>query len=806
MLLQELKLHNIRSYLDETIRFPEGSLLLSGDIGSGKSTILLAIEFALFGASRTELPAEALLRKGAARGEVELTFLLGGKTMTIKRGLKKERQAITQTVGYIITGDASGDVKKELTPVEMKAEIISRLGYPEEYLSKTKNYLFRYTVYTPQEEMKEILQEDEEIRLDILRKIFQVDKYKIIRENLHFYLKQMRTQMAVLKTRLEPFEEVRKQLEELEREKEELIKSWQEREPELRELKETVGQKEAEREKKEEEQQAFLRLRHEFQMIAARLEEKKLQERSLGRQREKIDGELAGLALPPERSREEIGKEKKELEERKNLILAERSGLQEKTAYLQRLIREEEKEIGKLQAEISQIPAKEEKIALLSRELALSEDLPEKKARLEELFHAACTSIAHNETLLSQSKELGRRIAELDTCPTCRQEVSGEHKQKIIEEEKGKTARIESLLFEFSKQRCLILEQRKEVERKIRERIDKENCLARLGLELGQLQRKIEEGKRKEEQLSSWIKEKDDARKKLVEIEEQNFLQLMMEKLAGCQEWLDRLLKKEHLEKQRQEIIREEEEAQEQIAGLDRQSQDLRRLLAARKDLSGEIAQLRKELNESREKEKVLAVGQAQLAARKEAREREGEKLRQQLDNLRKEKEKLVKCQELYDWLNGHFLELAGTIERQVMTNIHHFFNQLFQEWFAILIDDENVSSQLDSSFYPLIEQNGYEVSFFNLSGGEKTSASLAYRLALNRVINDVVHEVKTKELLILDEPTDGFSSEQLDKVRDVLEKLGLRQMIIVSHESKIESFVENVIRIEKEGHVSRVG
>jgi exonuclease SbcC len=139
------------------------------------------------------------------------------------------------------------------------------------------------------------------------------------------------------------------------------------------------------------------------------------------------------------------------------------------------------------------------------------------------------------------------------------------------------------------------------------------------------------------------------------------------------------------------------------------------------------------------------------------------------------------------------------------MLNIHRLFNQLFQEWFSILIDDENVNSKLDDSFTPLIEQNGYEVNFDNLSGGEKTSAALAYRLALNRVINDVIHEIKTKDLLILDEPTDGFSSEQLDKVREVLDRLHLKQIIIVSHESKIETFVEKVIRVQKNGHVSQV-
>jgi len=111
----------------------------------------------------------------------------------------------------------------------------------------------------------------------------------------------------------------------------------------------------------------------------------------------------------------------------------------------------------------------------------------------------------------------------------------------------------------------------------------------------------------------------------------------------------------------------------------------------------------------------------------------------------------------------------------------------------------------LDDSFTPIIEQNGYEIYFNNLSGGERTAASLSYRLALNKVINDVVYEIKTKDLLILDEPTDGFSSEQLDKVRDVLERLNLRQTLVVSHEHKIESFVDNVIRVSKQEGVSLV-
>ncbi|MBW2979747.1 hypothetical protein KY307_03815, partial [Candidatus Woesearchaeota archaeon] len=75
---------------------------------------------------------------------------------------------------------------------------------------------------------------------------------------------------------------------------------------------------------------------------------------------------------------------------------------------------------------------------------------------------------------------------------------------------------------------------------------------------------------------------------------------------------------------------------------------------------------------------------------------------------------------------------------------------------------------------------------------------------ALNKVINDLM-VIKTKNIIILDEPTDGFSSEQLDKMRDVLEQLNAEQVIIVSHEKKIESFVDNIIRITKNEHRSEI-
>ena len=68
-------------------------------------------------------------------------------------------------------------------------------------------------------------------------------------------------------------------------------------------------------------------------------------------------------------------------------------------------------------------------------------------------------------------------------------------------------------------------------------------------------------------------------------------------------------------------------------------------------------------------------------------------------------------------------------------------------------------------------------------SGGQLTCISLAYRLALNRVARSMIPQLG-KGLLILDEPTYGFSPERVELLRRVLfSPGGPSQVIIVTHD-----------------------
>ncbi|MDP2717792.1 MAG: SMC family ATPase, partial [Candidatus Micrarchaeota archaeon] len=108
-----------------------------------------------------------------------------------------------------------------------------------------------------------------------------------------------------------------------------------------------------------------------------------------------------------------------------------------------------------------------------------------------------------------------------------------------------------------------------------------------------------------------------------------------------------------------------------------------------------------------------------------------------------------------------------------------------------------DLHAETDAAFTPQIRQQGFEQDYAALSGGEKSALALAYRLALNTLVRQTTPSLK-ENLLILDEPTDGFSKEQLSRMRSVLQEAGAGQILLVSHERELESLCDQVFLVEK--------
>ena len=218
---------------------------------------------------------------------------------------------------------------------------------------------------------------------------------------------------------------------------------------------------------------------------------------------------------------------------------------------------------------------------------------------------------------------------------------------------------------------------------------------------------------------------------------------------------------------------------------------DVRRLAKDQRDLEKYLG-IQRPVSNKRIKEISLATKNKELELRgirlkellKEIQEKE--KIREQINHIKG----------LRGWVEKNFITFIDSTEKNVMAKLKSEFSGIFSEWFSMLVSD-SLSVRLDEDFTPLITNQGCEIDYDFLSGGERTATALAYRLSLNQVLNSMLSNIKTKGLVILDEPTDGFSSEQIDKMRDIFGQLKAEQLILVSHEEKIGGFVGNVIRVK---------
>lgn len=226
-------------------------------------------------------------------------------------------------------------------------------------------------------------------------------------------------------------------------------------------------------------------------------------------------------------------------------------------------------------------------------------------------------------------------------------------------------------------------------------------------------------------------------------------------------------------------------------------------MIGAMNEVSDRIAELESSLKEARqhEREATLELNRArtQLADSERELGRLSEEVRKKQAAL-DEAWRLAKYQ---NWISSFFRPAVKLIENETLTLAAARFNEHFQRFFTSLVDDPDMLVKVKEDFSPVFEREGFEQDFEALSGGERTSMALAYRFALNTVVKESV--TSRPELVILDEPTDGFSRDQVYKMRELLEELDARQVILVSHERELESMADHIFRVEKRNGTSTV-
>src|SRR3989344_26765 len=826
MLLRSLKLENIRSHTRSTITFPKGKVLLQGDIGSGKSSVLLALEFALFG-TQQGLSGASLLRHDAREGSVELHVVLPSITqqnilqeIIIKRTLKRTKQGIAQEAGYLI---ADG-MKTDGTAIELKAKMYELLGYPLDLVSKTKSLLYRYTVYTPQEEMKAILTQDPELRLNILRKLFGIDRYKQMKDNIGLYTKEMRTEIRILQAKTEDLELKKDALRVEEEKQKTLQQTVNQAQHRVQEQKQKLDEQKKRKEQIEQTIKNYQEQEKQKAMIQTQIEEKNrvlIKEKNeqeilkktiiaLHRKKGMLQDEepfIAEELLQQREAFEQQGAIKEQdiqhLQQQAQLAVAQ----QEKIRALNRALSQLKSEMDQQEQELTMLDEKKQELAELTR---LVQELPQREGEQEklqqELQHHALRK-NELEIFLNESRKKQQYIEELDACPTCLQSVPSEHKQRIKASEAEQSARYEEELKTWLVQQQTLQQTMMHMNNRITE-------LRQCALHRGKLQTEIVLLERVHKNLEgkkvlyqTYLDEKDSLAKNFITINQEE-LEKKQKSLAYHRQLLKRIQEigyvKDQLQEKQEQLNRRQKEEQDvvqEIAELEKQKIELKKILVA---YSGLLEQYSREKQQEEEEQRILnhhELEYARLEKDRDALNKVIEQLNHEIQTKEAVKQKMERLQMLHHWMEEVLYTMITTMEKRRMASIHQSFNYLLRQWFMMLIEDELLQVSLQEDFSLRVEQNGYETELDHLSGGEKTAVALAYRLALNRVINDMVSTINTKHLIILDEPTDGFSSEQLDKMREVLDQLNMEQIILVSHETKIEGFVDHMIRMNKGEH-----
>lgn len=674
MILKSLTLENMRSYKGEIppIKLPLGTVLFEGDIACGKSTILYAMEFALFGLG--SMGGGFLLRNGAKEGSVTLQFEVNGAEYEVHRGLVRKGKLVHQENCYLIGPDG----KLILSATEMKEKVLQVLGFNEPSNPKAQSVIYRYAIFTPQEEMKEVILKDADSRLQTLRKAFRIEDYKIASDNSTTFTSKLQEKISHLAGATQDIDTIKTKINQenatiqaLTKEIEPLKLQEEELKNQIKEKAEELKQFQTQREKIKQAEGTIPLLQKQLDENAKQLNETNIQHDSLTK---RIDKEIQpnlnkfqSVKKPTEKSPQELKQEQDDLRIK---------------------LQESQKGKGRLDERIGNFAA----------------------------------------------------IMETKTCPICERPVNPDEfrdRSKHLEED--------------------------------RERLDRE--ITENGNAISDLDSLTQE-------LTVYL----DARNQLTTLRSQlneiNIqIQLNNDRKSNLTNLIDELTKQIDTAKKEieplQNVLSRIEELDKKKAELDTS------LIDVGKRISAKEATLNASMKNTKDMQDQLAQKQRDL---------------QTLGQLREHKL----------WLGEYLTPTIENIEKHVMTSLNQRFNDQFQRWFQILIDDPDMQVRVNEDFSPLVEHEGYEQEFIGLSGGEKTSVALAYRLALNTIVQEVAIEGGSN-LLILDEPTDGFSREQVLKIRDILAEIRCPQVILVSHERELEGFADHVIEVRKSNGISQL-
>jgi exonuclease SbcC len=776
-MITKVKLKNFRSHLDSEFDFSSGTNALVGILGSGKSTVMNALSFGLFGtfpdlqAKKIKLD-DIIMNKPSLKdtAEVEVDFVVDEKTYSVMRTVERGKGT---TYSEIREGDKLLDAPNTQRVTELVEKTL-----------KVNYELFSKAIYSEQNELDYFLTLSRGERMKRIDNLLMIDKFEKARSSTVSLMNKLVERKLGEQSIIEQtdIEKLKKLVDELNEDLNKMRKDKLEISAEVEEINKQKNEMELDLRRLEQLNKDLNYFKEQEKSVESAIEENK-----------KFINEIENLLKG--RTRQDIENNIKEFSQKiteLNNVLTEKRNEQEK---LTELISEsktkieflESDKMRKLESDISKKLSIKEMVDEIKKNYGNKplEKMSKEKNELNELVK----KLSSLNTMLSETKEILDRIHELkDSCPICRSKLTEEKKKRLIKDQKEKIEKIEKEIKTLEKEKQLKEESSKSIE----EVVDKFKHFLINVEDLDELQSQLKDLKKL---YSKSIKTMEVYQKNLNKIKvDISNLQIEIEKNRKDENSLALLYSR----------TSEVENKRSRLSYLNSRIEDVRmKITEINKQLKDQdIEKLRKEFTElvskkSEYEERLKNLNQS--FKEKETRKTEEEK---KISTIDKQKSEIVRLEKIINDLKIFEKALEQT-QTELRTEFIDAVNYTMSEIWPNLYPYEDfigIALNIEAGDYVLQLKDRMErwVNADGIaSGGERSIACLALRIAFSLVLAPQLR------WLVLDEPTHNLDNRSIGDLAETLRtRIGnfVDQVFLITHEERLEEAVTgNLYRLERD-------
>lgn len=782
MIIKDIEIQDFRSHRHTHLNLDQGITVIVGENGSGKSSILEAVNFALFKQKPKDVNMDDLIRRGATQTRVSVTIYNRGKFYRVTRGRK--------------IGKAQGST---LHCIEEGREILMATGEDEinrelENILSVNGDLFTNSIYIRQGEIDGLISANPAKRKELMGKLLGAEDLEKAHLRMGELLREYRISIEARKDLPSRIQVIRDRIELEKNEKKEL-------DSRIGKLQENLKEKEIARGEFEDK----LRVLSELKDLNFRKNEIEIKIRYANESLERIEYNEGILKDFFSDHKEYI-----EIQERIDGLIHEKNQFLEKKHEINQITKtlDEEKKIKiiieeKIRTRISRyseiMEIKVEDLDTLKHNYGEEqENIHLLEVNLEKRVKEIKESLGG---INGQNVEINKSIAELekaeDRCPVCSQSLSKDHKEEVkesflnhlrvnrkkIQEKEGRLENLELQWKELKEYKKKIESINIEVlEDWARDLENKENHKKKQE----DVFKALENAFKKIEDPMGLIKTMEDKKKSL----EPRYRQFLAAKqnLANSRE------EKVNLAKELENLKSKLGALEKQIEVLSCDSGEIADLGLELKNLKDRISTI---LYEVTELEKGISGGQSALNEKNKMLDTWIRELKD-LKDMQKENEKMIDYFNFLERVRGLFHKdnLQRELRERAIPLVEKYCREVFDRF-----DLPYSDISLDGDFSMKVCGTYGEETVEMLSGGERIAAALSLRIGIAKALSG-----PALESIMLDEPTIHLDNHRRLELVDIIRKLStIPQTIVVTHDKEFEQSADVLLVVEKSDGISRV-